>query len=148
MRLPTRAVAASRLRFALGVVVLAVLLAGSSVTAAADPTGSPSSTASSAASPTPGTLTPTPTPTAAATATGTSSATTSDVTPSTPASAEADASGPKQLKAAKVPVVAGAGIASLQARLPGKLRQLVALAATTQQNARVAAAAAPALLPP
>jgi hypothetical protein len=154
MRLPTRAALASSIRFAIGLVTLAVLLVGSSATAAADPSGSPTSTALPAASPTPSTATPTPTPTATASATATSSATTPGITPTSASSpVEPDSPRPAGVRAAKVPVTAGAGIARLQARLPARLRRFGALAtttrqsaktqqdATTQQDARVAAAA-------
>jgi hypothetical protein len=148
MRLPTRAALASSFRFALGLVTLAVLLVGSNAPAAADPTGSPSSTALPAASPTPSTDTPTPTPTAMASASATSSPTTSDITPTSASStsAAADSRRPAELRAAKVPVAAGAGITSLRARLPAKLRRVAALAVMTKrQDAKAAAAAAPAL---
>ena len=146
MRLPTRAALASSSRFALGMVTLAVLLVGSNVTAAADPTGSSSSTVVPTALATPtDSQTALPTATASPTRTATSSAT-SDITPTStsPTPATADSRRPAELKAAKVPVKAG-GIASLQARLPAKLRRFGTLAATTRQDARVAAAATPAL---
>lgn len=139
MRLRTRVAAAPcRSRIALGLVALAILIVGSSGIAAADPTGAPTSTALPGDSPTPSTATPTPTPTATASVAATPSATTSDPTPTSDSSSSAASDSRRRAEpmAAKVPATAGAGIASLRARLPAKLRRFSTLATRTQHASK------------